>query len=165
MKTQDSTSAAFSTLLNLIEPTLSAKYSPNLYEWMKRQSSKRALPLPNVYRGHDGVDWIGWMDGPYFIGARVMAVLCHGAKQGTAAYGMTLTQIPGFWETYVQTGRCAIDPEHQANFIADEGRWSSNGERRTCNWCGGFSQTLRKWTATEERSEWVSSERKEIPGE
>lgn len=72
-----------------------------------------------------------------FVGVRLMAVLCQGGKAGSFYYlGMTpmLEEVKGFWDAYLKIGRCAIDPAHKEGFMGD--RYSSEGDTRTCLWCG-----------------------------
>lgn len=46
-----------------------------------------------------------------------------------------LEVVDGFWDRYLEVGRCAIDPGHQEHFSGPE-RFSIQGNIRTCLWCG-----------------------------
>lgn len=113
--------------------------------------------LPSVFASADGVMWIGWKDSDCLIGAKLIGVLCYGAAEKSFAYSRPIKKIPEFWEKYALFGRCAIDPDHTMGFLGDDLRWSSGPLRRSCNWCGNFTQTLKRWTVTEERTAWVAT--------
>lgn len=136
-----------------ISPEKSAAYSPNLHRWMRVKAHfyKGGGVLQTVYRVKPGTSlakemgagtlMIGYPgdsgDEQGFVGIRLMAALCHGAKAGSFYYiGMTnlLEEVEGFWEQYLKVGRCAIDPAHQEHFMGD--RYSMDGDIRTCLWCG-----------------------------
>lgn len=72
-----------------------------------------------------------------FAGVRLMSTLCEGGKAGSWCYvNMVpdLELVEGFWDRYLQVGRCAIDPDHHQHFMGD--RYSTKDDVRTCLWCG-----------------------------
>jgi hypothetical protein len=140
--------------LELIAPDKGAKYSPNLYQWMKAQERRKRAWAMRVYRDvGNSTFWIGMLDGRELIGSKLIGVLCNGAKEHTAAWqNIDAVEISGFWIDYVANGRCAIDIDHSICFINDESRWSVNGAHRDCVWCGKASQRLAAVTHTE----WVT---------
>lgn len=139
---------------------VSDAHSPNLARWLKRHG-KRPLGRPNIFRDHDGVRWIGWIDDTeWFIGTRLMRVLCDGSRATPFAYGklaQSLKLEPNFWPRYSAIGRCAIDEAHRMSFIGDETRWQTDGEVRRCQWCGNCEQRLERWTETIERTRWSAT--------
>lgn len=146
--------------VELIAPKHGAKYSPNLYRWLKKKSSNHRAWTSRLFRDSDGELWIGIYDAPNreLMGARLMAVLCHGSQQETAAWQkIEAVEIVGFWDRYVQDGRCAIDEAHEMNFKADDNRWSVQGDKRSCLWCGKAQQVMKRWTETVVREEWATA--------
>ena len=137
---------------------LGFRYSPNLNRWLAL-NAKRGIRRPRVYRDRDGILWIGRMDDDgWFTGTRIMRCLTEGGRAEVGAYGHlseSLTECPDFWREYDEKGRCAIDTEHRVGFIGEETRWTVNGDRRSCRWCGEAVQRLERWTETVERSRWV----------
>lgn len=114
--------------LELIAPKNGSKYSPNLYQWMKAQERRSRAWAFRVYRDADNILWIGMLDNRELIGSKLIAVLCNGAKEETAAWqNIHAVDLPDFWVDYVAHGRCAIDADHSMWFINDESRWSTNG--------------------------------------
>lgn len=144
-------------LVNAISPDRGVRYSPNLYQWL-RKALKRPIPLPGVYRSHDGTLFIGWKDEEFLIGSRLMGVLCNGASEASMAYPGRFSPVENFWPEYALIGRCAIDAEHEISFLGGE-RWATSGSSRACLWCGNFNQTLQRWTDSVEREEWRPSGR------
>ncbi|CAM8642761.1 hypothetical protein MCEMSEM18_03535 [Comamonadaceae bacterium] len=137
-----------------VSPDKGAKYSPNLYRWLKGQKS-RAWAL-RVYRCTDDVLWIGILDGRELIGSKLLGVLCNGKKERTFAWQhIDAVEVVGFWERYVADGRCAIDTDHSMHFQGDDTRWHTVDRSRSCNWCGKSSQTFKRWTETVDREDWV----------
>lgn len=148
-----------STGLNvaLIAPERGTKYSPNLYRWLTSKRNKTRMSALRVYRDTEGAFWIGMLVGRELFGSKLIAVLCNGAREETAAWqGIDAVEIPGFWDRYTVDGRCAIDEDHTMGFINGESRWSVSGDARTCQWCGKHSQTLKRWTEQVQREEWVN---------
>lgn len=134
------------------------KYSPNLAAW----SAKNGHIAENrLYRGPNGTLWIGWIDdGAWFIGSRLWQVLCTGrrAQVGCWTFPVSdLTEVPDFWAKYARLGRCAIDTDHTRSFVNDDNRWDTQGDIRSCRWCG-FQQTKRRWTEVVTREAWGASQ-------
>ena len=139
-----------------VAPRNGAKYSPNLYKWLTMRNKKHHAWTSRVYRDGSGTLWIGMLDLGDLIGARLMNVLCCGAKAESFCYaGMRgLVEVADFWPRYTAVGRCAIDPAHKMHFVGDDTRWRTNGEHRECLWCGAHAQKLRRWGEPVERSAW-----------
>ena len=139
-----------------VAPRNGAKYSPNLYKWLTMRNKKHHAWTSRVYRDGSGTLWIGMLDLGDLIGARLMNVLCCGAKAESFCYvGMRgLVEVADFWPRYTAVGRCAIDPAHKMHFVGDDTRWRTNGEHRECLWCGAHAQKLRRWVEPVERSAW-----------
>lgn len=153
----------FQPLPNLadIHPKRDAKYSPNLYAFLAAPHRQPLLSRIGVYRAADGTLWIGYQDaadGRYFIGARLISVLCDGASTFHAAHtGLgPLERLDDFWPRYAAVGRCAVDPAHEQHFIGDDSRWNVTGEYRSCRWCGQGAQRLRHWVEQVPRSAWIA---------
>jgi len=146
--------------IKAIDPRRGAKFSPNLSAFLKRPRNEVQRRLSRVYRDLDGTLWLGYPDEDYFIGTRLMAVLCNGAKTDTMAYPRMvkeLVEVERFWINYMRDGRCAIDAEHKQFFIGDDSRWSTSGETRSCNWCGKATQRMKRWTEVINKSGWVDA--------
>jgi len=139
-----------------VAPRNGAKYSPNLYKWLTMRNKKHHAWTSRVYRDGSGTLWIGMLDLGDLIGARLMNVLCCGAKAESFCYvGMRgLVEVADFWPRYVRDGRCAIDTEHCTYFVGDDTRWTVDGDTRACLWCGKAQQVLVRWTETVERQQW-----------
>jgi hypothetical protein len=132
-----------------IAPNKSAAFSPNLHKYMKTHGHfyRGGGTIEGVYKVRAGTKaaevfgagtlMLGFPDEDgYFIGTRMISALCHGSKAERAAYpyGKGVELVEGFWDRYLEVGRCAIDPDHNENFMAD--RFSMDGDTRTCLWCG-----------------------------
>ena len=139
-----------------IHPRNGAKYSPNLHAWLTKRDKKHRTWTSRVFSDADGTLWIGMLDLGDLVGARLMQVLCNGAKTETACLVNLgpLRELEGFWERYAAIGRCAIDPEHKAYFVGDDTRWRMDGDQRECLWCGNHAQKLKRWVEPVERSGW-----------
>jgi len=139
-----------------VSPRNGAKYSPNLYKWLTMRSKKHHAWTSRVYRDADGVLWIGMLDLGDLIGARLVNVLCNGAKAESGCWVnmRDLVEVADFWPRYVADGRCAIDADHKMHFIGDDTRWTQDGDTRACLWCGKAQQVMARWTETVERWEW-----------
>lgn len=146
-----------------IDPKNGLKYSPNLFKWLKNRDHKSRAWLIRVYREKCGTLWIGHIDTDlsFFSGTRLMSVLCEGGRAGSYAIGGELpgrlSEVTDFWERYMQDGRCAIDTDHIMSFVGDISRWLTDGDIRTCCWCGKVSQKLIKYTMTTECTKWVTN--------
>lgn len=149
--------------LSDIDPKKSPAFSPNLFKWLQlRARHYRGGVIPHaVYRIKAGTPsstrlmfeagtlLIGLpADGhpgdTDFIGARLTAVLCQGSKETSWCYaGITpdIEVVDGFWDRYLQVGRCAIDPEHKEHFVGND-RYTVTGDTRACQWCGHKQQKL-----------------------
>jgi hypothetical protein len=136
------------------------RYSPNLRQWM-RSRSQRAYRIA-VYRNSDGQLYIGQLfedDHGWFHGSRLNEVLCNGAKANSWAFSpsqLSLTIIPDFWARYERIGRCAIDVAHDRYFVGESTRWLTDGDTRSCLWCGEHTQRLHRWTEMVERERWTT---------
>ncbi len=135
-------------------PDKSAAFSPNLFSWMRRRAHfyKDGGVLHGVFRVKPGTPTaecfgagtllIGYPINGYpgdldFAGAKLMAVLCNGARENQWCFThitQDLEPLANFWDHYLKIGRCAIDPLHQHHFVGD--RFSVSGAVRTCLWCG-----------------------------
>ena len=141
--------------LSLIAPKCGPQYSPNLHRWLNSRRNKARAWAMRVYRQTNGTLWIGMLDGRELIGSKLMAVLCNGPKETTAAWQCVVAvEVPDFWKNYTAIGRCAIDTAHSMHFTDDESRWLTHGDERQCQWCGNCRQTLKRWTETFERECW-----------
>ncbi|MBC3871524.1 hypothetical protein [Undibacterium oligocarboniphilum] len=137
-----------------IAPKKSASFSPNLHKYLKERGHffKNGGLLEDVFIATPetkAAEWfgagtlvLGYMDDVLFIGTRLMQALSQGDKAQRAAHpcGRGLERIVGFWDRYLEVGRCAIDPHHQEYFLAD--RFSMDGDTRTCLWCGAKHQRV-----------------------
>lgn len=138
-----------------IAPERSPAYSPNLYRWMRRHAHFFAQGgvHESVYRvraDSAGARTFGagtlLIGAPYsayegdtdFSGTRLMAVLCQGVEASSfcnVGVAPSLEVIDGFWDRYLEVGRCAIDPDHREHFHGGN-RYQVDGASRTCLWCG-----------------------------
>jgi hypothetical protein len=145
-----------------INPTTKGdKFSPNLYNWMKRQNKRFAgklLAYEEKVEAGLGSIWIGFYEGTDFFGSRLLGILCGGTEEILVCWqGLNkMTEIKDFWKNYLAYGRCAIDKNHKMDFIGDEKRWKINGKTRTCLWCKNCTQKLKKWKETKviEHEDW-----------
>lgn len=146
--------------VELIAPKHGAKFSQNLYHWLKKKWREHRAWTSRLYRDTDGVLWIGIYDAcrRELIGARLIGVLCKGGQEDSAAWlHVNAVKVTGFWNRYVTEGRCAIDEAHSMNFVGDDSRWSVQGDKRSCLWCGNAQQVMKRWTETIEREEWAAA--------
>lgn len=144
--------------INAIVPALDAKYSVNLYEFLTSPRMAARILLQRAYRDVEGVLWLGRKDDDaYLLGARLISVLCEGARTQTFAHPghRQSVEVVDFWPRYQAIGRCAIDTEHEMVFIGDDQRWQVEGDTRTCRWCGQAHQRLERWIEPVERTRWV----------
>ena len=57
------------------------KFSPNLYAYTRKRRIRESGFERKFYVDEDGHYWLGFLDdGGWFVGARVMAILCEGTK-------------------------------------------------------------------------------------
>jgi hypothetical protein len=140
-----------------INPRRSPRFSPNLYRWLTSPRRPYRARLARVYRDANDLLWIGHIDERDFIGCKLNTVLCYSREESMCYGGLVgqLRELPHFWSTYTVIGRCAIDPKHQVSFLSDESRWKVEGDLRHCQWCHSFTQELRRWTVTVQKSAWL----------
>ena len=130
-----------------INPKRNPAFSPNLFKFARKHLGKD-MPECKIFRFagtrigyYKGQLFIGdqlWDDG-MIAGARLDAVLCHGAGAETVVFPFRqeeTEEIKDFWERYLKIGRCVIDPGHRTWFMADEPRYRIEGDERICKWCG-----------------------------
>jgi hypothetical protein len=144
-------------VLSTVQTKHGEKYSPNLYQFLRHNKLIRLYG--HVWKDKENTLWIGLKDDGFFIGARLIAALCHGGKTPTASHAGIgpLTEVKNFWNEYLQIGRCAIDRNHQMPFIGSENRFrtSDDPDIRTCKWCGITQQRkIHARTVIEEK--WIA---------
>jgi hypothetical protein len=146
--------------LKAINPANGPKFSPNLHKFLSSRRHQASLRLQRVYVDAEKRLWLGYIHDGLLTGARLMRVLTDGAKTETASFiGLgELVEVPEFWQKYQAFGRCAIDPEHRMPFTNDDTRWSIQGDRRSCLWCGQHHQRQQQRIVEEVRTEWVPAE-------
>jgi hypothetical protein len=144
------------------------KFSENLMKWVRKHRNSplfvayssiscidgKRLPdfgfdktcAGNLYIGFGDID-DGWLHG-----ARLSEIICNGTKAKEWAYPprMNFQKVDGWWERYMVSGKCTIDPEH--TLYHDCERWQEDGDTRLCLWCGGHRQVKRRYQM--EREEW-----------
>lgn len=135
-----------------IDPAKHPGFSPNLYRYLKRNAHfyRDGGILDTLYIVQEGTRlaeyvgagtrMIGFDFDSDFIGGRVMSALCNGVKGDRACYPSGGVVVEGFWDRYLQVGRCAIDPQHLENFMGD--RYDVRGDERVCRWCGARHQRV-----------------------
>lgn len=133
--------------LDAINPAQGAKFSPNLYAFLRSDSRAVMLRFARVYRSTDDTLWLGYVHDGVFTGARMMSVVCQGAR--TAVFtqlglASKLVEVANFWADYQRDGRCAIDPDHVIFFTGDDTRWTGVGEDRKCAWCAAAEARFPK---------------------
>jgi hypothetical protein len=133
------TSVSFAQLdLALIDPARGAKYSPNLYAFLRKRRSSGVLRRSSVYRDVKGTLWMGFIDDlGSFNGVKLERTLLDGAKTDILCYADLgpLTRIDNFWAQYVADGRCVFDRAHKVHFVGNDTRYSVQGGVRSCRWC------------------------------
>lgn len=144
--------------LSDISPARGGKFSSNLHRWLVRdRQAYRSAAFPGVFTGKDGALWIGRWHDDYFVGVRLMGVLCSGLEAKKFAYrSPNLVQVDDFWPKYANVGRCAIDPAHEEFFMGDETRWRLVEDTRTCLWCQACVQKRRSHTEQRLVETWVT---------
>jgi hypothetical protein len=143
----------------LKSPPLLAQHSPNLAKWLAKNCDVvYRRDRVNVYDSPDG-PWIGWIeDETWFIGSRLWRALGVGTKAEMGCWTLKLDTLilrEGFWDRYAKIGRCEIDQDHARYFIGSDTRWTENGDTRTCNWCGDFTQKRERYEEVVQREKWV----------
>lgn len=137
----------------------SGKYSRNLYNFLCRKThyvnvlytprsflSGNVVPL-NPAAPDPSHILIGHQDGRWVHAARLNNII-SGATTRTHAYTFgskhfAIDISEDFWPRYREQGFCCLDPNHNFYCI---GRHTTEGETRTCNWCGA----KQKLTTTRE---------------
>lgn len=142
-----------------ISPRLAAKFSPNLYAYLKGRCGAR---FARVYRDDAGKLWLGFIDDTgAFVGQSLNQVLSYGRKAQTFSYVDMddLTEVADFWARYQQVGRCAIDERHATAFVGEDTRWlvRADGTERECIWCGNARQRLVRKEVVTTTESWVAS--------
>lgn len=144
--------------LKAIDPKVHAKYSPNLFAWLKKETRKWPGQSVDVFRSvnEDGEHLhIGVMYDGELLGSRLWEVLCKGARTQRWSYAMFrgMERVENFWERYARDGRCVLDPKHTHSFVGDEERYVEHGNRRRCMWCGTRQRRFR-WIERRKRERW-----------
>lgn len=120
------------------------KNSPNLDKFRANRRNKDFL---NVYVEKSG-DWRNSKNDVYigeiFDGELNAARLCRILVGNHTVFCFmgnpppdTLADITTeFWQLYDKIGRCAFDADHKQYYQNSEDRYTEDGGKRTCNWCG-----------------------------
>lgn len=140
--------------LEQLRPDGKESYSPNLFAWVARRGYFRGAGIvTGIYRIKEGESYEGLPAGTLFIGypvyengiptnflgGRLDAVLSQGSQELAWCFlgvARVLEEVPNFWNLYLAQGRCAIDVAHVMSFAGDDLRYSYEGDKRTCRWCG-----------------------------
>lgn len=140
--------------------SLHPKYSHNLHQMLAARTNRTVAEFGRVYRASkDGHLWLGYIDDVFFVGFKIMDILCNGRRATRGSYSITaigeLNEVTSFWDDYLTTGRCAIDTAHTLPMLNSETRFkvSAKDTRRCCNWCGQKA-TLRTRIVKTRRSRW-----------
>jgi hypothetical protein len=122
--------------LKLIDPKRHEKYSPNLFRWLRKwkKESRSTFGHLGVYVDKDGREYVGEMrDAEWLHGSRLGTILCDGGRAMVFACAPSFgfKPVQGFWDRYVEIGRCAIDTKHNTSFQNSDGRYliSEDGYR------------------------------------
>ena len=148
-------------LLKQIDPKLNPKFSPNLHDWLKQIWFHKNCEVIVTHHTPNWGRYIGSLDeNAWLFGSQLNSVLCNGQKEKVRAFSpnhhMNTSGIDhDFWATYIQDGRCAIDPEHTGFFVGDNTRWKIKNKTRECLWCGHHVQVKLDWTETVHKEQWV----------
>lgn len=132
-------STAFAPIkVELIDPKIHQKFSPNLFKYLRRDRRKRGSFFnESTFYRRDGDLFFGILHDGDFIGNRVWPILCRGLKEHGwcfACEGDLFMEDPAFFASYLKIGRCALDPEHTMSFLNSDSRYTATGD---CTWCGG----------------------------
>ena len=155
--------------LDSIDPKKSgSKYSANIRRYLARYKN---CELPSVYAVKSELNEIvgtrsfivgdydketGWLHGK-----RIMKIMGNHRTQGyafTPNCFKVVEELPNFWGTYQNIGRCAIDTEHRIDMVGDEDRFVFYGDSKKCVWCNCFE--FKKEIRTREYEVWVKVESK-----
>lgn len=141
--------------ISSINPKLGTKYSPNLFKWLKKRGKEHRQWTSRVYTDKHGYLMIGYPDDSFFIGSNLITVLCNGSNAESFAICriMPVKEVDGFWDRYIEVGRCAIDPKHDMVFQNDDERWETTGDSRVCRWCGE-KQVRKSWKEVVTHYKW-----------
>jgi len=136
-------------------PTKNPAYSPNLYKWMRaRHNIIRAYV--RLYREvSTGHLYLGYQDeDSWFYGAMLNRILTVGSRAWVGAMmpERRFEHVSGFWDEYLKLGRCAIDKDHETNFLGN--RWEEGENDRVCLWCGR-EQTKKQKTVSRIVTYWA----------
>lgn len=145
-----------------IHPSRSPAFSRNLwlyYQGLDKSDRQKAGLYEGVVPRSDfpvSERWLGYRDGPFVIGSRLERVLSRGGRAKSYAYmgGRDLSEDKGFWEGYLEHGRCYLDPSHLVSFF--DSRWEEQGDHRQCLWCG-FRQVSVEQKKVVIEKEWISA--------
>lgn len=145
-------------MLQAIDPSCGAKFSPNLFEFLSTRSPT-VFKLQRLFLDGHAVQWLGYFDDVgHFVGARLSQVLAQGKKvQVSCPVNLgDLHEVVGFWEQYLALGRCAIDPQHQTEFWDERWGLNAEGTLRSCLWCHNASQRMARTQNNSAQEQWVS---------
>lgn len=146
------------------KPKKHPKYSPNLYKWLRKR--KKTFQSLEIFSDEHNRLWIGNIiynnNGAEMLhGCLLMRILCNGSKSDFMSYLVSghftgpLTPVLDFWEQYEKLGRCAIDKDHQINFIDESSRWKTNDDERECLWCNNYKQKLITEEKIVKQQRWI----------
>lgn len=141
--------------LSDVDPRKNPAFSPNLYRWLRKNRFMRCFA--DRYEAH-GIEYLGFLDDTgVLVGSRLWGILCNGVAEQKWSFLHLVGHVTHrpLWRDYLLRGRCAIDPAHRENFLGD--RFSVDGDRRTCRWCG-YVQRLEVFQVSETRRRWVPGE-------
>lgn len=125
-----------------IRPDKGAKFSPNVYAWLMAPGANgfgARTVCADMYLDRSRSMWLGfWARPDHFEGQRLSQILSQGAAAGNSPKQPPgpMRHVPGFWDSYVTDGRCALDPHHISPLIASDFRWVKRRMGRQCCWCG-----------------------------
>lgn len=136
-------------LVKQIDPASWDAYSSNLVKWLKANGRdgdcvfrlRAGAKLERVYG--PGAMFVGQkfsLDDATdtdFSGALLMGTLTFGRdapRHCHAGLFAQLQEIEGFWQQYIDRGRCAIDPDHRVMF-RENNRIVSRDGKSLCAWC------------------------------
>lgn len=139
-----------------LSPEAGEKFSPNLYEYLKKRGVW--ANYMRLWLDDKGTQWLGYFDDiGSFIGARLNQVLVNGKKAEDFCYVndmSSLKEVEGFWDAYLADGRCAIDREHEMLFLDERWNTAADGQSRSCRWCKKVEQKLFSRLVTKTVHEW-----------
>lgn len=135
-------------LVALIDPSAWDAYSANLVRWLKAHG-RDGDEIYSVFPGAGLAEIYGpgalFLGQPFsdnhadtdFSGVLLMGALTFGRDAKRFCHAGKTTQLrplEGFWQKYIDQGRCAIDPEHRVMFKENNRIIESHGAR-VCAWC------------------------------